>query len=354
MLKAKITHYPLKFIKPAGTSRGVLHTKNSWILTLSDGRNEGYGEFSIIETLSPDWSTDYPKTLIEIAEQINKGIGIDDLIQKHKAKPSIVFGLETAQLDLKYGGQRMLFQTNFFSGKQQIPINGLIWMNDAATMKQSIEDKLQEGFDCIKLKIGAIDYEDELQLLKSIRDSFSENEIEIRVDANGAFSPAEAKIVLDDLHSLAIHSIEQPIKQGQIKEMAELCRSAATPIALDEELIGIHDKKNKTDLLDQIQPQYIILKPSLHGGIRGSREWIHLAEERNIGWWMTSALESNIGLNCISQFASSFASKMYQGLGTGSLYHNNIESPLTVEKGHIFYNPRKEWVIPSDISFGSF
>ncbi|MEZ4936881.1 MAG: o-succinylbenzoate synthase [Crocinitomicaceae bacterium] len=350
MLKSKLTHYPLKFIRPAGTSRGIMLVKNSWIIALQDKNLEGFGEFSIIETLSPDWSLEYPKILKQIIQRINAGELIESLIQEYSHYPSIVFGLETALLDLQNGGKRELFNTNFFSGKQRIPINGLIWMNDAGTMLESIKEKLDLGFNCIKLKIGAIDFPRELELLQFIRKTFDSNTIEIRVDANGAFSFDRALEVLRDLAQLEIHSIEQPIRQGQIQEMAKLCSATPTPIALDEELIGIHEYSDKKQLLEQIRPQYIILKPSLHGGLKGSKEWIELAEELHIGWWITSALESNIGLNAIAQFASTFNTKMYQGLGTGSLYHNNISSPLTVEKGHIFYDQDKEWIIPSNVS----
>lgn len=325
--------------------------KKSWILSLKKDGIYGFGEFSIIESLSPDWNQNYESTLQNIVDQINNGQDLNSLIKAYREKPSIVFGLETANLDLINDGKQRPFDTPFADGKEQIPINGLIWMNDKETMFKSIQQKLDEGFKCIKLKIGAIDYESEIELLKHIRNSFSKETIEIRVDANGAFDPKNAAKVLDDLNSLDIHSIEQPIKQGQFNAMAELCRTTPTPIALDEELIGIHNRKEKIELLETIRPQYIILKPSLHGGISGSKEWIDLAEKRGIGWWMTSALESNIGLNAIAQFASSLKTKMYQGLGTGSLYYNNIESPLTVKQGHIYSDQNKKWVIPSAFFF---
>lgn len=349
MLKAKILPYTMRFIKPAGTSRGVMLEKNSWILSLEENGIYGLGEFSIIESLSPDWSEDYESALQNIENALNEGKEVKQLIEIYKEFPSIVFGLETAELDLRNGGKRMIFDTSFFHSKQQIPINGLIWMNDKETMLQSIEEKLKLNFNCIKLKIGAIDYADEIQLLRHIRNSFSKELIEIRVDANGAFDPEKAVKVLDELAELDIHSIEQPIKQGQMNEMAKLCESTPTPIALDEELIGIHTIQKKKELIGSIQPQYIILKPSLHGGLQGSREWIEIAEKQNISWWMTSALESNIGLNAIAQFASTFDNDMPQGLGTGSLYHNNIESPLTVKNGHIFTEASKKWIIPDHI-----
>jgi o-succinylbenzoate synthase len=353
MLKAKLFPLELKFIKPAGTSRGVMTIKKSWILSIKDIEKDiyGFGEFSIIESLSPDWSENYISTLEEITNQIKNYDKLEELILEFKSFPSIIFGLETALSDLQNGGIRRIFDNSFYNSSLKTPINGLIWMNNKETMFQSIQDKLEDGFDCIKMKIGAIEYQDEIKLLEFIRSKFSKEKIEIRVDANGAFKPDDALQILADLNRLNIHSIEQPIKQGQIKEMAHLCSNTPTPIALDEELIGVNSKVDKIELLDRIQPQYIILKPSLHGGISGSTEWIELAEQRKIGWWMTSALESNIGLNAIAQFAASFNTKMPQGLGTGSLYHNNIDAPLTVKNGHIFYDKNKNWGIPKRFSF---
>lgn len=349
MLKAKLTPYTLDFIKPAGTSRGIMLKKKSWILALSDGQNTGLGEFSIIESLSPDWSDEYENQLQHICTLINQSASIEELINQFSESSSIVFGLETAYFDLKNGGKRIIFDTPFYREQQAIPINGLIWMNDKVTMLKSIEEKLKLNFNCIKLKIGAIDYEDEMNLLQFIRNSFPKEVIEIRVDANGAFAPEYVKKVLYQLAKLDIHSIEQPIKPGQVQEMAALCENTPTPIALDEELIGIHDYHRKSELIEIIQPQYIILKPSLHGGIKGSTEWIEIADSKQVSWWMTSALESNIGLNAIAQLTSTFDNKLYQGLGTGALYHNNIESPLTVANGHIFYDSDKNWTIPEYI-----
>lgn len=347
MLVAKIIPHHLDFIKPAGTSRGVMNIKKSWILSVFDPERDiyGLGEFSIIESLSPDWDEDYEKLIHDIASRIESIDDFPALIIEYNEKPSIVFALETAFADLRNGGVRKIFDTKFFKGKERIPINGLIWMNNKETMLSSIREKLEMGFDCIKLKIGAIDYKDELELLKFIRSKFSKEEIEIRVDANGAFDFETAKGVLDDLNQLDIHSIEQPIKSNQLKEMAWLCKNGSTPIALDEELIS--NDFRKKEIIKNILPQYIILKPSLHGGFSGSKEWIELAEKNGAKWWLTSALESNIGLNAIAQFASDLQTKMPQGLGTGSLYHNNIDSPLTVFNGHIFYNTNKDWNIPS-------
>ena len=259
--------------------------------------------------------------------------------------PSIQFGLEQALLSVKSVNPFVLFPSNFTESKDSVNINGLIWMGSEAFMKKQIADKLETGFSTIKMKIGAIDFETELALLKSIRKEFSSNEIELRVDANGAFAPKEALDKLKRLSDFELHSIEQPIKQGQIGEMADLCAKTPIPIALDEELIGVFDVTKKKELLLTIKPQYIILKPSLVGGIRSSEEWIDLAEKQQAGWWITSALESNIGLNAIAQWTYTLRNKMPQGLGTGSLFTNNIESPLEVKNGYLHYNTNKNWKI---------
>jgi len=249
--------------------------------------------------------------------------------------PSIKFGIETALLDLSNGGDGIIFKNAFSRGEQKIPINGLVWMGDEKFMKEQIEQKLKEGFTTIKMKIGAIGIEKELEILRTIRSNYTADQIVLRVDANGAFKSQEAPAVLARLAELKVHSIEQPIKPGQWQEMRQLCENSPISIALDEELIGIDSKKDKIDLLETIQPPYIILKPSLHGGISGTQEWINLAEERNIGWWITSALESNIGLNAICQLAGEYSIELPQGLGTGSLYTNNIPSDLEIESGMI-------------------
>ena len=257
--------------------------------------------------------------------------------------PSIQFGVEQAFLSFESKNSFELFPSDFSKGKASIPINGLIWMGEEAFMKEQIKDKIEAGFDCIKMKIGAIDFDAEFELLKAIRRNFSAKEIELRVDANGAFSTHEAKNKLERLASLDLHSIEQPIKQGNWHEMAKLCKDTELPIALDEELIGVFSVTKKRELLQTVQPQYIILKPSLVGGFKGSQEWISLCQELNIGWWVTSALESNIGLNAIAQWTATLQNKMPQGLGTGSLYTNNIESALEVKNGALHYNINKNW-----------
>jgi len=236
-----------------------------------------------------------------------------------------------------------LFPSEFTKGEKSIPINGLVWMGTKEFMKIQIKEKISSGFSCIKMKIGAIDFDTELELLTSIRKEFSSKDIELRVDANGAFTPKEALEKLKHLSALEIHSIEQPIKQGQFEEMALLCEQTPLPIALDEELIGVFSETKKEEILQIIQPQFIILKPSLIGGFQGSTEWIEKAIKYNVSWWITSALESNVGLNAIAQFTYTLQNKMPQGLGTGGLYANNFEAPLEIEKGNLHYNNLKKW-----------
>ncbi len=325
------------FKRPGGTSRGVMTQKKAWFISIWDSRSSqiiGIGECSIIEGLSPDYENDqqYEAQVKKCVENINE---FANDLDKLKQMPSIFFGLEMALLDLKNGGKRLFYDTDFYHGKSNIPINGLIWMGEPKFMSEQIDEKLAQGFSCIKMKIGAIDFDQEINLLEGIRKDYNKDQITLRVDANGAFTPEDATEKLRRLAQLDIHSIEQPIKSRQWVEMNSLCKSNHLPIALDEELIGIYDLEEKKRLLDEVQPQYIILKPSLMGGFKGTSEWIDLAEERNIPWWITSALESNIGLDAIAQFTSKYKVTLPQGLGTGSLYTNNIESTLIIEKGHI-------------------
>ncbi len=337
-MKASFSRKTFFFKRPSGTSRGVLTEKKSWFIEVWDEVTpeiKGIGECSIIEGLSPDFTDENSYTLKvqEVCANLNLYAESIELLEKW---PSILFGLETALLDLKNGGRRIVFENNFSRGQQQILINGLIWMGDEVFMQEQIDQKLKEGFSCLKMKIGAIDFQTELKVLERIRKRFSADEITLRVDANGAFFAEEALSKLNQLAEFELHSIEQPIAVGQRQAMRELCEQTKLPIALDEELIGITGKQNKEDLLRSIKPQFIILKPSLHGGISGSKEWIELAESLEIPWWITSALESNIGLNAIAQFAAEYQNSLPQGLGTGSLYTNNIDSDLCVEKGTIF------------------
>ena len=341
MLKASPKKYILNFKEPSGTSRGVIKTKETWFIVLRENKNMGIGECGILRGLSIDDRPDYEKKLQWTCDNIE--LGKDGLVNSLTEFPSIQFGLEMAFKSLFAKDKFELFPSEFTRGEKSIPINGLIWMGDKNTMKHQIATKLDQGFSCIKMKIGAIDFSTEMELLRSIRNEFTTAEVELRVDANGAFSPSEALTKLDKLASLEIHSIEQPIKQGQWQEMARLCEDSPLSIALDEELIGLFSEEIKKTMLQTIKPQYIILKPSLVGGFQGSDSWISLAEESGIKWWVTSALESNVGLNAISQYTFTKNSKLPQGLGTGSLYTNNIPSPLEVTKGSIWYNSLKMW-----------
>ncbi|MEX0968409.1 MAG: o-succinylbenzoate synthase [Bacteroidia bacterium] len=341
-MKASFTKYTLRFKQAAGTSKGVLNDKVSYFIFLEENGITGIGEASLIPGISPDDPGIMPGKLAEVCQHINSGISpleVDDL----NTFPSIRFALETARLDLKHGGMRQLFSSEFARGEQQLPINGLIWMAEPDKMLQQIQDRISEGFRVIKMKIGSLDFEQELKLLKQVRKEFSADEIEIRLDANGAFQKEDALSKLKELSEFKIHSIEQPIRQGQWQSMAKLCSASPIPIALDEELTGIIGSGMKQKLLQAIQPSYIILKLSLTGGFIAAREWIKAAEKENIGWWITSALESNIGLNAIAQFAAANDVTIPQGLGTGKLFVNNISSPLEIKNGFLYLNPEGSW-----------
>lgn len=332
-MKASIERYLLEFKRPAGTSRGVLNTKETFILKISDAGRVGVGECAIFRGLSSDDVPDYEEKLNWLVDNINEDA---DVIENQlKDYPSIWFGYEQAILNLK-NGKNLYFPSEFTQGKASMKINGLIWMGNVDFMQEQIQDKLANGFSCIKLKIGT-DWNSEREILQEIRKKFPADKIELRVDANGGFSFEEAPKVLQELADLQIHSIEQPIKAGNISQMFELCKSTPIPIALDEELIGVNNFEDKKQLLEEIKPQFIILKPALVGGFKGSDEWIELAENLGIGWWITSALESNIGLNAISQFTFTKNSKMPQGLGTGSLFTNNFESHLDLQGESLFF-----------------
>lgn len=325
----------LHFKQPAGTSRGVYTTRTIWLVHLSEGEKTGVGECAPLPDLSCDAMPDdaYETKLRHFCELLTGDSPQDkvEVLESMRPYPSMLFGLETALLNLKNGER--LFDTPFSRGEEGIPINGLVWMGRYDEMLQRMEEKLEKGFRCVKLKIGAIDFDQELDLVKRIRDRFSFHEVELRLDANGAFKYEEALYKLELLSQYAIHSIEQPIRQGQWAYMAELCRESPLPIALDEELIGVNDPEMKSHMLNVIKPRYIILKPSLHGGMMGCREWIAAAKEQGIGSWITSALESNIGLNAIAQFASDVYGpqiRMPQGLGTGQLFTDNIPMPLEI------------------------
>lgn len=340
-MKANYHRYILNFKRPSGTSRGVLTEKETWFLILEHQGKKGVGECGILRSLSLDDRDDYQEKLQWVCTNIH--LGKDRLWNELREFPSIQFGVEMAFKSLEADVPFLIEPSEFTSGNKAIPINGLVWMGDKSFMKEQIVDKIKEGFQCIKLKIGAIDFLTELDLLKFIRSEFSANEIEIRVDANGAFGLEEALEKLKRLSDFQLHSIEQPIRQGNSEEMAKLCENSPLAIALDEELIGVTSLTKKRELLHVIRPQYIILKPSLVGGYRGSLEWLESLEGMGIGWWITSALESNVGLNAIAQFTYRLDSNMPQGLGTGGLYTNNFISPLEVRDGSLHYNPQLNW-----------
>lgn len=339
-MKARFRKYTLDFKQASGTSRGVYTTRDSWFIFLSDGTNTGIGECAPL----PDLSIENPKRMSAKLLQVCEEIGYySQFPEELKAWPSIKFGLETALLDLRNRGELELFPSAFTRGEQGIPINGLVWMGTPEFMKQQIRTKLDAGFRCIKMKIGALDFETEFELLKAIRSEFSPKEVTLRVDANCAYPYKTALENLKRLSELQIHSIEQPIETGHWKEMAKLCRQSPVPIALDEELIGISSGKEMQKLLETIRPAYLILKPSLLGGFSVCEKWIEYAGKNRTGWWITSALESNIGLNAIAQWTFHLNAKNEQGLGTGQLFTNNFDSPLEIEGERLWFRPEKEW-----------
>ena len=324
----------LHFKQPAGTSRGVYTERRIWLVTISDGERIGVGECAPLPNLSCDDIPNYTEVLRRFCDEVERTGELDT--EALRDYPSMLFGLETALMDVrckKEDGRSLLFDNAFSRGEVGIPINGLVWMGSFEEMRERIEQKLAQGFHCVKLKIGAIDFDAELELIKKIRERFSLHEVELRVDANGAFPFEEALYKMELLSQYALHSIEQPIKAKQWANMAELCRESPLPIALDEELIGVNDPDQKRQMLNIIRPRYIILKPSLHGGMMGVREWIDIANDMGIGSWITSALESNIGLNAIAQLAADIYGphiRMPQGLGTGQLFTDNIPMPLEI------------------------
>lgn len=332
-----ITPRLLHFKQPAGTSRGTYTTRRVWYVSLSSSEypgRTGVGECAPLPGLSCDDLPGYEQILAD-ACQAWEQTGVLD-VDALRPYPSILFGLETAVRHYEVGSWA-LWDTPFSRGEAGIPINGLIWMGDFDKMLRQIEIKMEAGYRCIKLKIGAINFEDELALLRHIRAHFTAREVELRVDANGAFSPQDAMDKLNRLAEFDLHSIEQPIRAGQWEEMARLTAETPLPIALDEELIGCNTVWGKQELLSAICPQYIILKPSLHGGITGGNEWIAEAEKQQIGWWITSALESNIGLNAIAQWCATFGNPLSQGLGTGMLFTDNVEMPLEIRGDALWF-----------------
>jgi len=342
-MKATYHKYILHFKQASGTSRGILTDKETWFIVVEKDGKKGVGECGILRGLSADDRSDYEEKLQWVCQNIS--LGAEKLWEELLEFPSIQFGVEMAFLSLQSENPFVLFPSKFTSGEKSIVINGLVWMGDEAFMKRQIEDKIAQGFSCIKMKIGAIDFDKEIELLRFIRQNFDEKAIEIRVDANGAFAENEALNKINQITGFKLHSIEQPIQKNHTDMMSVLCKNTHLPIALDEELIGVFSFEDKEQLLQKIKPQYIILKPSFVGGFRGTLEWISIAEKLNIGWWITSALESNVGLNAIAQFTFGLNNPMPQGLGTGSLYTNNFDCPLQVSQGQLWYRNNLDWKI---------
>lgn len=344
MLKAEYARYRLNFKEPARTSRQTMTDKLTYFIRITDDEKPGIygiGECALFEGLSCDDRADYEEVLQATCRDINF---LD--AEEMRKWPSIVFGVETALMDLRNGGRRQPFPSPWSKGHSEITINGLVWMGNINEMRRRIDEKLDAGFRCLKFKIGGEDFVQEKELLESVRKRYSPDTLEIRLDANGAFTPENALERLSALAPLHIHSIEQPIKAGQWNAMALISKESPIPIALDEELIGINDAESKFKMLSAIRPRYIIIKPSLCGGFSGASEWISIAELLNTGWWATSALESNIGLNAIAQWVSTLDTTLPQGLGTGMLYTNNIASPIVQQRDKLEYAPQMAWQIP--------
>ena len=352
-LKMNFSTHVLDFRFDAGTSRGIMRTRKTWFVKIFDTERPGIygiGECAPLAGLSPEDLSQMDFELERLAKKISE-LSITHFREEALEKvqkltdpdfPSIRFGIETAILDLLNGGNHIIFHNEFSEGKHKLPINGLIWMGDKDFMSKQVEEKLGAGFTCIKMKVGAIELEEELALLKVIR-KVGGSKLDLRIDANGAFPNNEVFKILKRFETLGLHSVEQPIMPRQPEAMSLVCEKSSIPIALDEDLIGVHSTADKIELLSYVKPQYIVIKPSLVGGLLATREWIRLAEERQIGWWITSALESNVGLNAIAQLTANYTVTIPQGLGTGQLYHNNIPSPLVIREGFIHYDKSLSW-----------
>jgi len=348
MVQAEYIRHPLKLYRPAGTSRGVIHQKECWYVKLVDETGmKGLGEVSFIPGLSVEDPDEIEIQLDHVCKLISRGEM--DPAQELPALPGIQFALESAMMDLERGGERLLFPSDFTSGMAGILINGLIWMGDRSFMKKQIRDKLDQGFRVLKMKVGALDEKEELEVLSWIRSEYGTGDLEIRLDANGAWSVQEASVRISRFAAFGIHSIEQPIGPGQIDALQELSLNPDIPVALDEELIGITSPEIRRTIMEKIRPAYIILKPGLLGGFSVAEQWIEVAQDVGTGWWITSALESSIGLSAISQWTYHLDLSMPQGLGTGMLYSNNIPSPLQMEGNRLWYRPEKGWDLSSII-----
>ncbi|MFZ1692241.1 MAG: o-succinylbenzoate synthase [Flavobacteriales bacterium] len=344
MIKARWIERTLQPRFELGTSKGPINARTVWYLIAWNEEQpqlKGIGEAALFPGHSKEFPADVKLKLTELCERTDNWAerAMTDLVDV----PSVRFAVEQCLRDLEVGGTKTLFPSDFTLGKQGIPINGLVWMGDKSTMKQRIREQIESGCTTVKMKIGAIGIDDELALLHAVRKEYSAADITLRVDANGALSAQQAPEVLKRLAELQVHSIEQPVAPGLYEVMEELCATTPIPIALDEDLIGLNTHDAKADLLDHVKPQHIVIKPSLVGGWNATREWIEMAKARRIGWWITSALESSIGLNAIAQFTATLNVDTAQGLGTGKVYANNIPSPLLAERGFLHYRPEEEW-----------
>lgn len=359
MLGLTYSRRVLRFNFPARTSRGALAEHTAHYLHLHEGPHPpagdapvGLGEAAPLEGLSPDFGPAFEAQARALCQRFQKAgfsafspAQVPELVGPEL--PALRFALETAALDYARGGRRQLYANAFAAGRAGLPINGLVWMGDAAFMRRQISEKLAAGFTCLKLKIGSLDFATELALLAEIRAVAGPAELTLRVDANGAFAPDEALAKLAALAEFAIHSIEQPIRAGQPAALAALCRRSPVPVALDEELIGLTDPATQEALLAAVRPAYIVLKPTLLGGHAATRRWIALAQARGIGWWLTSALESNVGLSAVAQLTGEYdVAGFAQGLGTGQLYHNNVAAPLAIRRGALHFDPAGRWEMP--------
>ncbi len=346
MVRASYIAHPLVFVRPAGTSRGILEQKPCWFIRLSSSKGiSGIGEVSFIPGLSVEDEEELEIQVDHICKLISRGEM--DPLQHLPALPGVQFALETALRDMETGGRQILYPSDFTSGESGIPTNGLIWMGTKPFMISQIREKMKLGFKVLKLKVGSLDFSEELDLLRWIRSEFGSEDLEIRLDANGAWKPEEARLKMEQFSTYFIHSIEQPIAAGQHEAMAQLCCDSAIPVALDEELIGLSDPLERSELLARIKPPYIILKPGLLGGFSVAEHWIALAEKYKAGWWVTSALESNVGLSAIAQWTWQLGVSRHQGLGTGALYTNNINSPLQMSGEQLWYRPENGWDLHS-------
>ena len=352
MLRLIYSRRTLRFNFPARTSRSALTEHIVWYLLLAEDHETGpcgVGEAAPLAGLSPDFGPTFESEIQALCGRFNAA-RLHSFTAEQALEfvgphlPSLLFALETAALDFGRGGRHQLYDNAFSRGEDFLPINGLVWMGDAGFMRAQIRDKLAAGYSCLKLKIGSLDFATELELLAEIRAAAGPEKLMLRVDANGAFAPADALVKLKALAAFELHSIEQPIGAGQGGAMRRLCQQSPVPVGLDEELIGVSDAAVQEALLVEIQPAYLILKPTLLGGHSATRRWIALAEKHGVGWWITSALESNIGLNAVAQLTAEYdVGGFAQGLGTGQLYENNVESPLEAAAGELRYDPAGTW-----------